>query len=483
VCTADLFLDRVEVFSSMSHDRTSIAPPVPAEEGDAPVNRRRSPGTAVVRPRRAALPSSRSLAPAAAIVVLAPLIVLLGTTSAALAADLSGGWGDWWLPPDRSTHGQGIDSLFLATFWITMVTFVLVEATLVVFLIKYRARKDKQKAHFTHGNTRLEMAWTLAPAVILAGLAVANKGVWDRLRFNPDADRADKATILVIGQQFKWNVVYPGPDGKLGRYLMFPKPTDPRWPGGVKFAGVTAPNKLPYTQAVSAINSYIDQVNPLGKDMDDPDGKDDDWSKTPGREIVIPAGRPTEVQLSSKDVIHSFFLPNFRVKLDAVPGMRGKIVFTPTMTSKQREELSRKTYKIDDLVREFDATVAPELNVVVTKETPGAVKDPRREEYLYAEDPQAKTPKTIVRNDRPLTKDVVAKLKKSGVTEVTAYEPGYWDLVCEELCGQGHYTMQGKLVVLDSAEYNKQYEGGRPLNAPPGIAPPTTGPSNLALAK
>src|SRR5207253_2191709 len=146
------------------------------------------------------------------------------------------GWRQWWLPPVRSTHGDQIDVLFYWTFWITMITFVAVEATLVVFLIKYRHNPNRTKGQFTHGNTRLEMCWTLAPAVIFIALAVANKGVWEHLRFNPDGHRADKATILVVGQQFKWNVVYPGPDGKLGRYLMFPKPTDLHWPGGKKIA-------------------------------------------------------------------------------------------------------------------------------------------------------------------------------------------------------------------------------------------------------
>jgi heme/copper-type cytochrome/quinol oxidase subunit 2 len=315
------------------------------------------------------------------------------------------------------------------------------------------------------------MAWTLAPAVILAGLAVANKGVWDRMRYNPDADRADKATILVIGQQFKWNVVYPGPDGKLGRYLIFPKPTDSRWPGGISFRGVKAPNLLPYDEAVKAVNAYIDQVNPLGKDFDDPDGKDDDWAKSPGREINIPAHRPVEVQLGSKDVIHDFFLPNFRVKLDAVPGMRGRIVFTPTMTSKERELASRKTYKIDQLVKLFDGPAPPELNVWIDANTVGAVKDKRRDEYLYPKDPKAKKPVTIVRNGRPLTKENVAQLKAAGIQDVTAYEPGYWDLVCEELCGQGHYTMQAKVVVLDPDQYNKEFEGGRSLGGAPTTRP------------
>jgi cytochrome c oxidase subunit 2 len=395
----------------------------------------------------------------------------------ASAADLREGWGTWWLPPDRSVHGSGIDALFNWTFWITMVTFVGVEICLIVFLIKYRYRKDKPKAHFTHGNTRLEMAWTLAPAVILAGLAVANKGVWDRLRFNPDANDPDKATILVVGEQFKWNVVYPGPDGKLGRYLIYPKPTDTRWPGGITFAGVKGPAQLKHADAVAAINRYIDQENRLGKDMDDPAGKDDDWSKTPGREINIPVDRPVEVQLSSRDVIHSFFLPNHRVKLDAVPGMRGRIVFTATMTSKQREELSRKKYTIEELERAFAGAVAPDLTVVINKDSPGAVKDPKKEAWLYVEDPKATKPKTIIRSDQPLTQVRVAALKKAGITEVFAYEPGYWDIVCEELCGQGHYTMQGRLFVLDSEEYRTKFQGGSKPT------PPTTQPSNVAMAK
>jgi cytochrome c oxidase subunit 2 len=410
--------------------------------------------------------------------VLLSVSFLLLAASSAAAADVSPGWGQWWLPPDRSIHGQSIDSLFVVTFWITMVTFVAVELCLIVFLIRYRHRSDKKKAHFTHGNTRLEMAWTLAPAVILAGLAVANKGAWDRLRFNPDANRPDKATILVIGQQFKWNVIYPGPDGKLGRYLIFPKVTDQRWPGGVKFANVAGPAMLNHDDAFKQIANYIEQINPLGKDFDDPDGKDDDWDKQPGREINIPVDRPVEVQLSSKDVIHSFFLPNFRVKLDAVPGMRGRIVFTPTMSSQQREKLSRHPYKVDDLIATFAANPNAELTVVVTKDSPGAIKDPKRDQYLYVEDPKATKPKTIVRDAGVLTKENVAKLKAAGITEITAFEPGYWELVCEELCGQGHSKMTNKVFVLEKDEFNKKFEGGRSLNPPA-----TSQPSNVALAK
>lgn len=409
--------------------------------------------------------------------LLVGIALLLIAGAPAFAADLRGGWGNWWLPPDRSEHGAGIDSLFVWTFWITMVTFIAVEICLLVFLIKYRHRPDKKKAVFTHGNTKLEMTWTLLPAVILAGLAVANKGVWDRLRFNPDEKRADKATILVIGQQFKWNVIYPGPDGKLGRYLMFPKPTDPRWPKGITYEKVKGPAELKYDDAMAAIKKYADTENPLGKDWDDPNGNDDNFSMLPGRDLVMPGKRPVEVQLGSKDVIHSFFMPNHRVKLDAVPGMRGKIVFTATMTSREREEASKKPYKIDQLLPQYNAAQPPDLYIIITKDSPGAVKDPKKEEYLYQEtDPKTNKPRTIVRGNNPITKERLEKLKAAGVAEIVAMEPGHWELVCEELCGQGHSTMQARVVVLDSAEYNKQFEGGKSLN-------PATRPTNIAVAQ
>src|SRR5690348_8388055 len=72
------------------------------------------------------------------------------------------GWAKWWLPADYSEHGHAIDSLFTWIFWITMITFVLVQVTLIVFMVKYRSRKDVKKAKFTHGNARLEMCWTIA---------------------------------------------------------------------------------------------------------------------------------------------------------------------------------------------------------------------------------------------------------------------------------------------------------------------------------
>ncbi len=395
---------------------------------------------------------------------------------AASAADLWPGWGRWWLPPDRSVHGWAMDALFNWIFWITMIIFIVVEIVLIVFLIKYRYRPDRKKAHFTHGNTRLEMTWTVAPAIILALLALFSKKAWDMFRYSPDLQDPNRAKVLVIGERFKWNVIYPGPDGKFGRYLVYPRPTDIEWPVGEggkapTFSGVRGPASLPYKDAVNAITNYILTENPLGKDFTDPDGKDDNWEKQPGRPIEIPVKRPVEVVLGSKDVLHAFFLPNYRVKLDAVAGMRGRFTFTATMTSKELEKASRRKYTVPELQQIFSSQPLSEYVAIITEteHTQGAEdykpqRGPRFWRYKDAEN------KTIVRDGGQITAENLVKLKEAGVTEIFANEPGYWDLVCEELCGEGHATMKGQLIVLTQEEFNAKKLDLIPGGVPSSVA-------------
>lgn len=393
---------------------------------------------------------------------------VLALAPAALAVDAPTGWAKWWLPSDHSTHGHAIDTLFLWIFWITMITFIGVELLLVIFLIRYRYSPERKKAHFTHGNTRLEMAWTLAPALILALLALGSKRAWDEFRYSPTLDDPDRAKVLVIGERFKWNVIYPGPDGEFGRYMIYPKPTDTKWPNGQQFAGVDGPAYLPYTEALNAITRYNNEANnALGKDFSDPAGMDDIWQGALARTLEIPVNRPVEIQLSSKDVIHSFFLPNFRVKLDAVPGMRGRFVFTATMTSEQREATSLRAYPIDELVEAVKRPENAELSVVIGEGAPGAefYKPPRGASFWRYADSEKRT---IVRDGGIISAEIADKLKTAGVTEVTAKLPGYWDLLCAELCGEGHAKMQGQVVVLSEEAYNAKKWDRIPGTAPAG---------------
>ena len=369
----------------------------------------------------------------------------------------------WWLPENYSEHGGSMDALFNFIFWLTTIIMIGVFAVMGYFLVKYRYSPTRRKAHFTHGNPTLEMTWTIIPAIILAVIALLTKGVWERYRAMP-AEGSNPARLLVIGQQFKWNVVYAGPDGKLGKYLSFPKPTDKEWPRDpdnqpVEFASVKGPAELPFDKAVEAINAYIDQENPLGKVFNDPAGKDDNWDKVAGREINIPANRPVEIQLASKDVIHSFFLPNFRVKLDAVPGLRGAIAFTATKTSAEREEEDKKVRKAENIDSIIAMLTRPEnrnmdIRVEVKEGMPGAVRDNRTRQWLV----RNAEGKTIIRDGASISVEALNNLKAVGIKEIKWYKPGYFELVCEELCGGQHYTMRGTVVVLPNDEFVEQFE-------------------------
>ena len=141
----------------------------------------------------------------------------------------------------------------------------------------------------------LSVALGIGMALVAEGGVIAiGMPVW--AEYFDAAPPADATVIEVTAQQFMWNVRYPGPDGVFGR-------TDPRL--------------------------VDDTTNPLGIVKSDPAGKDDVVTLN---EITVPFGRAVHVLLRSKDVIHSFFLPNFRVKQDAVPGMTPEVVFFPTRT-------------------------------------------------------------------------------------------------------------------------------------------------------
>jgi len=162
------------------------------------------------------------------------------------------------LPPNVSTYGDRIDSLYHLILYITAVAFFLVEILLVYFLVRYRAGASS-RATYTHGNTRLEIVWTTVPALILVFLGFASAGAWRDIKMKmPHPD----VTVMVTGKQFNWEILYAGPDGKF------------------------------HTE--------------------------DDYQVD--NDLRIPVNKNIVVMLGSHDVIHSFFVPQVRVKQDALPG-------------------------------------------------------------------------------------------------------------------------------------------------------------------
>ena len=172
------------------------------------------------------------------------------------------------LPEGVSSYSHKIDGMFHLIMWITGVIFVIVELLLLLFLFRYRHREGR-KATYTHGNNRLEVVWTIIPALICVTLALLSRRMWEEIKEHMPQDAIH---VQVTGEQFAWNFRYPGADGK------FNTPDD-----------------------LVTLN-----------------------------QLHFPVGKPVIVELTSKDVIHSFFLPEFRVKQDAVPGVKTHIWFEGT---------------------------------------------------------------------------------------------------------------------------------------------------------
>ena len=195
----------------------------------------------------------------------------------------------YWFPTLASVHGQSIDSLFMAVLVVSGIAFVLVQGALGYFVARY-GENGRERAAYWHDNPKAEAGLLIGTAVILTILVFMGQRVWAAVYF-VDAP-ADALVVQVTGEQFQWNFHYAGADGAFGR-------TD--------------------TKLISSTNN-------IGLDRADPAAKDDVVTLN---EMHFPANRAVKVRLRSKDVIHSFFLPNLRIKQDAVPGMAIEVWFTP----------------------------------------------------------------------------------------------------------------------------------------------------------
>src|SRR6266566_3991064 len=196
----------------------------------------------------------------------------------------------YWFPVLASVHGGSIDSLFGTVLVVSGVVFIIVQGMLGFFVARY-GQSGNERASYWHDNPKAEAFLLITTAVILTVLVFMGQRVWAGIYF---ADGPANATIIqVTGEQFSWNFHYPGADGQFGR-------TD--------------------TKLITATNT-------IGLDRDDPAAKDDVVSIAVMHAVV---NKPVRIRLRSKDVIHSFFLPNFRLKQDAVPGMAIEVWFTPT---------------------------------------------------------------------------------------------------------------------------------------------------------
>jgi cytochrome c oxidase subunit 2 len=282
------------------------------------------------------------------------VFLILCVVSAYMYKDVMLGYGPL---QSASEHGSEVDSLFNITLFFTGIIFVITHILLFWYSYKYRRQEGKVAKFMPHNNT-LELVWTLVPLLVMTYLVVQGLVVWNKVMPDVDPD-SEYLEFEATGYQFAWDIRYPGPDDKLG----------------------TKNYKL------------IDlATNPLGLDFSD-DKSIDDVVLSGSDKIVIPVDTIVRVRITSKDVLHNFYLPHFRVKMDAIPGLPTYFVFRPTKTTAQfREEL-----------RQY----------------------PEWQELYDPTDPESKQ----------------------------RWEEFNYELACAELCGKGHYSMRRIIEVVTKEEF------------------------------
>lgn len=255
-----------------------------------------------------------------------------------------------------SPHGKLIDQMFNLTLITTYIVFFATQILLFWYSYKFRYGK-KRTAQFISHNNMVEIVWTAIPAVVMAFLVIGGLDAWNEIMGDVGTDE-DVLEIEATGYQFAWELRYPGDDGVLGR-------KDFR---------------------------LISPSNSLGQDWTDRSNHDDFIANN----LVLPVGQKIRVRITSKDVLHDFYLPQFRVKMDAVPGIPTYFVFTPEKTTEEYRQELRKY---------------PEYNVV----------DPNDEDGRML------------------------------------WETFQYELACAELCGVNHWSMKKVVDVVSQEEYDEWY--------------------------
>ena len=205
-------------------------------------------------------------------------------------------WNHLLLPEAASIHGAKIDVLMQFTMTMILVVFFILTPMLFYFAYRYRGNK-KNTAYFFAHNNKLELIWTVIPTIVLTGVIIFGLKTWDETM---NVDTSEAKVIEVYSEQFKWTARSSGEDNKLGNS---------------NFKLVTAENAI-------------------GVDMQDQNSLDDKLL----REVHLVVGEPALLKFRSRDVIHSAFLPHFRVQMNCVPGLITQFAFTPTKTTKQMKQ-------------------------------------------------------------------------------------------------------------------------------------------------
>ncbi len=258
-----------------------------------------------------------------------------------------------------SDHGVLVDRMLYVTIAITFIVFVITQVALFWFSYKYQEKENQKAFYFPHNN-KLELIWTVIPAIVLTILVGVGIFYWFKIT---GAAPKNAMQVEIVGKQFGWEMRYPGKDGVLGKKYF--KNVNP------------------------AAN------NPVGQIWDDPANYDDVFVE---QEMHLVVGKPVQLVIGAKDVIHDVGLAHFRLKMDAVPGTPTTMWFTPTITT---ADMRKKTGNPD---------------------------------FVY-------------------------------------------EISCDQMCGKGHWSMRGTIVVETQEEFDAWIAGKKPQYL---VANPDKDPSKKA---
>jgi cytochrome c oxidase subunit 2 len=285
-------------------------------------------------------------------------------------------FGAWWCnellydrtllaQPAASDHGEKIDFMLWMTIIVTGIVFLLTQVLLFWFAFKYQYSEKRTSYFFPHNN-KLELLWTVVPAIFLTVLVGFGLFYW--FKITGDAPK-DSQIVEITGKQFNWMMRYPGKDNVLGR------------------------KNYRLTDASSG--------NALGVDWEDGASHDD----VEASEMHLVVGKPVQLVINAQDVIHDVGLVHFRLKMDAVPGIPTTLWFTPKYTTEQMKKITGN------------------------------------KDFVY-------------------------------------------EISCDQICGSGHYSMRGVIVVETQEEYDAWMASKKPqyITVKEGVAPAAPAADSTAAA-
>ena len=295
-------------------------------------------------------------------------------------------WMDQTLQLAASEHGLVVDVLWDVTMGLIIFVFLLLTPMLFGFAYLFRGKKDRKASYITHNN-KLEFFWTAIPAVVLLVLISYGLRVWGQI---VNQDISDAIVIEVYAKQFNWTARYAGDDNKLGR-------ADVRFVGGKNELGVISKNTK--EQQIQSIENKIlnleeqlnNSINPAEKKLiseriakqinkrktlmtyfvttspkDLTAAEDDIVTK----ELHLPVGKKVLLKFRSQDVLHSAYLPHFRVQMNCVPGTTTQFAFTPTVTTvDMKKELDNESFEYVMLCNKICGAAHYNMQMKVVVET------------------------------------------------------------------------------------------------------------------